>query len=426
MNTTWKMDRRTFLRGTGVALALPLLEAMRLPLRAAPAVASPMRMVCVANPLGMLPESFFPAEAGADYRITESLRPLEKFRKEFTIFSHLDHAETGGHRAVHSFLCGLKDVEATDMPAKNISVDQRAAEFVGTKTRFPSIVASPGAEIGELALRQSWTRNGVNIPPVTSTRELFRALFMAEDPAALRQRAAAYDLNASILDAVNSQAKLLERRLGRADQQKLDEYLTSVRELERKLGMSREWLNKPKPKVDMEEPKPGAFTHELPMFFDLVTLALQTDSTRVASLGIPASLDTRDLGLTGNYHGFSHHGKDAALQKGLLVIEKFQMVQLARFLEKLTAIREPDGHTLLDRTMVLFGSGMGNGSSHSNRDLPVLLAGGGFKHGEHKVYPDAGKRVPLCNLFTTMLQRFGAEVERFNKGTGTLTGFEVA
>ncbi len=421
------MDRRTFLQGTGVALALPLLEAMRQPLRAAAPGAAPMRMVCVANPLGMLPDSFFPAEAGPDYKTTELLKSLDKFRKEFTIFSHLDHGVTGGHRAVHSFLSGLKDVEASEMPAKNISVDQCAAEFVGTRTRFPSLVVSPGTAKDELALRQSWTRNGVNIPPITSTKELFRALFMAEDPAALRQRSAAYDLNGSILDAVNSQARLLERRLGRADQLKLDEYLTSVRELERKLGMSRDWLNKPKPKVDMDEPQPGAFTHELPMFFDLVTLALQTDSTRVAALGIPASLDTRDLGLSGSYHGFSHHGKAEVLQKGLLVIEKFQMEQLARFLGKLTAIREPDGHSLLDRTMVLFGSGMGNGSSHSNRDLPVLLAGGGFKHGEHKVYPAAtGKRVPLSNLFATMLQRFGLEANRFSKGTGTLTGFEVA
>jgi hypothetical protein len=415
-------------------MALPLLEAMKRPLQAAavvgssdPASGAPMRLVCVANPLGMLPEAFFPEKAGADYQITESLKSLEKYRKDFTLFSHLDHDVSGGHRAVHSFLCGMRDTEASKWPARNISVDQRAAESVGARTRFPSLVVSPGKAEGELDTKMSWTRNGVNIPPVTSTKNLFRALFMVEDASAKTQRAAAFDVHASILDAVNGHAKLLSDRLGGADRQKLDEYLTSVREVEKKLNMSRQWLDKPKPKVDMDEPEPGAFTHELPTFFDLVTLAVQTDSTRVVSLGIPASLDTRDLGLSGSYHGFSHHGKSEVLQKGLLIIEKFQMEQLSRFIGKLTAIREGDGSRLLDRTMVLFGSGMGNGSSHSNKNLPVLLAGGGFRHGEHKVYADdTRKHTPLCNLFTTVLQRFGMEIEKFNTGTGTLAGLEAA
>jgi hypothetical protein len=189
--------------------------------------------------------------------------------------------------------------------------------------------------------------------------------------------------------------------------------------------MSKEWLNRPKPKVEMAPPEDGAFTHSLPVFYDLATLALQTDSTRVAAIGIPGTIDTRDLGLTGSYHGFSHHGKAEVLQKGLLIIEAFQMKQFARFIDKLKTIREPDGQRLLDRTMVLFGSGMGNGSSHSNKRLPVLVAGGGFKHGEHKIYPDGRqqRQVPLCNLYTTMLQRFGVKTEKFNKATGTLTGF---
>ncbi len=421
---TWQINRRTFLRGAGVTLALPLLDAMKWPLRAANTAAPPMRMICIANPLGMLPDAFFPKTAGAGYEMPEALKSLEPHRNDFTVFSNLDHDVTGGHRVVHSFLSGLRDSEATDWPERNISVDQRAAEFVGARTRFSSLVVSPGADGSEVACKMSWTRNGVNVPPMSSAPDLFRALFMEEDAASRQQRAAAYDLNGSILDAVNGHAKLLERRLGKADREKLDEYLTSVREVEKKLGMSKDWLNQPKPKVDMAAPEDGAFTHALPIFYDLLALALQTDSTRVAALGVPGTLDTRDLGLSGSYHGFSHHGKTEALQRGLLVIETFQTGQLARFLDKLKSIREPDGQRLLDRTMVLFGSGMGNGSSHSNKRLPVLLAGGGFKHGGHKVYPDAQHRqVPLCNLYTTMLQRFGVEVPRFNKATGTLANF---
>ncbi len=420
------ISRRTFLRGTGgVALGLPLLEAMAPVARAEAAAAPPMRMVCVGNPLGMLPTSFFPEKAGADYKTPELLQPLEHLRSDFTLFSHLDHDVSGGHSAVHSFLSGIKDQNASDWPERNISVDQRAAEFVGAQTRFPSIVASVGKAEGDLACQLSWTRNGINVPPITRASQLFRALFIVDDAESRRRRADAYDVNASILDAVNEQAKLLETQLGQRDREKLDEYLTSVREVERKLGMSNAWLEKPKPKVEMSQPADGPFTQSLSVFYDLLLLALQTDSTRVATLEIPGSIDTDNLGLTGGYHGFSHHGKAEVLQRGLLVIEKFQTTQFAQFLDQLKSIRDVDGAPLLDRTIVVFGSGMGNGSSHSNKDLPLLLAGGGFRHGEHKVYP-TDRRVPACNLFTSMLQQFGVEVDRFNTASGTLTGLEVA
>lgn len=415
-------------------MALPFLEAMGTMSLAAvgkasqsSGVGSPMRMVCIGNPLGLMPDSFFPKGEGRDYRMSEVLEPVAKHRNEFTIFSNLDHDVTGGHRGVHAFLSGIKDQNAANWPDGNISIDQRAAEFVGARTRFPSLVMSPGTANGDLNCELSWTRNGVNIPPVNKTRELFRALFVQDDPAQRSKRANAYDINESILDAVNAHAKILSQKLGKADQEKLDEYLNSIREIEKKLGMSREWLNRPKPKVDMDEPTEGAFTHTLPILYDLLALALQTDSTRVASMGVPGSIDTADLGLSGSYHGFSHHGKAEKLRQGLMVIEKFQVAQMSRFLTRLKSVEEPDGQTLLDRTMVLFGSGMGNGSSHSNKKLPVLLAGGGFKHGEHKVYPtEKHLRAPLCNLYGSMLQRFGLETDRFNTGTGTLNGLETA
>ncbi len=422
--------RRAFLRGAGVALALPLLEGLSSRGARAATTAAPRRLLCVANPLGMLPHAFFPAKAGSDYEITELLAPLVRHRKSFTLFSHLDHgpAVSGGHDAVHAFLTGLRDKDAGHWPERNISVDQRAAEFVGTKTRFPSLVLSPaGGSFGQLDCKLSWTRNGVNVPPVTRASALFRALFVDGDPSLAQREAASIDLDGSILDAVREHARMLEQRLGGADRKKLDEYMTSVRELERKLGMSKEWLSRPKARVAMAAPVDGSFTESLPVFIDMVVLALQTDSTRVATLEIPGRFDLDDLGLKGDYHGFSHHGKAEVLQRGLAVIEIFQTTHLARLLDKLGAAAEPQGTTLLDRTMVLFGSGMGNGSSHSNRDLPLLLAGGGFQHGEHKVFPtEARKRVPLCNLFLTLLQRFGLEIDRFNTSTGALPDFEAA
>lgn len=423
-----RISRRTLLRGAGVALGLPLLEAMAPTdhrARAAANQPSPMRLICLGNPLGMLPDAFFPSSIGADYELPEALAPLKKHRRSFTIFSHLDHGLSGGHRVIHAFLTGLKDSEAKDWPDGNISIDQRAAEAFGHQTRFPSLVVSAGAEAdGDLNCKLSWTRNAVNVPPIAQATDLFRALFVMDDAESRRQRAKADALNESILDAVNEQAKLLARRLGQADRRKFDEYLTSVREVERKLNMSQEWRDRPKPQVDLPMPTAGSIAYSLPTMYDLLALALQTDSTRVASLSCPASLDTGDLGLQGSYHGFSHHGKAESLRQGLLTIERFQMEQLARFLDKLANIADSTGATLLERTIVLFGSGMGNGSSHSNKDLPVLVAGGGFRHGEHKSYPtEANRRVPLCNLYTSILQRCGVEIRRFNNGSGTLANF---
>jgi hypothetical protein len=419
--TTRPLNRRTFLRGSGAAIALPMLEAMQ-PAWGAGSTKPPMRLVCVGNPLGMLPEAFFPSKPGPDYETTELLKPLERHRKDFTIFSHLDHDVSGGHRAVHSFLSGIKDQDATAWPSRNISIDQRAAEFVGAKTRFPSLVASVGSAEGDMAPQMSWTRNGINVPPVIRASELFRALFVADNAATRKRAAEACGVNGSILDAVRDQAASLGRKLGKLDRDKLDEYLTSVREVERKIGTASGWLDTPKPHVEMKMPEDGPFTESLSAFYQLLTLALQTDSTRVAVLEIPGVIDTQNLGLSGAYHGFSHHGKAEVLQRGLLVIEKFQTTHFAAFLDKLATLRDGDGARLLDRTMVLFGSGMGNGSSHSNKDLPILVAGGGFHHGQHKAYPQ-DRRVPLCNLYTTMLQRFGIETDRFNKATGTLGDF---
>jgi hypothetical protein len=380
-------------------------------------------MVCIANPLGFVPDHFFPEGAGPLKELPKLLKPLAGNREQISVFSHLDHGVSGGHQAVHSFLSGIRDNESAQWESRNLSVDQRAAELVRGKTRFGSLVASVGRNSGELECRTSWTRTGINIPPVTDATKLFEALFVSDNKQQRIEKRKAFQQHASILDVVFRQAKSLEADLGKVDREKLNEYLTSVRSVESRLQVSSEWLDRPKPKVDINVPSVDqAFTRRLPLFYDLIRLALQTDSTRVAALSIPGNLPVQDLGLQGNYHAFSHHGKSERLLKPLLAIEEFQMEQLARFLRSLDETPQVDGQSLLERTMVLAGSGMGNASSHSNKDLPIVLAGGGFNHGQHHVMPsESHRRVPLANLFTSMLNRFGdEETQRFNRATGTL------
>lgn len=421
-----KIDRRKFLKGLGVSMALPLFERDAFAFGLKTKAASPMRMVCVANPLGYVPDQFFPTDSGKSYTASPLLSSMP--RDKFTVFSNLDHGVTGGHQGAHSFLSGIRDNESVQYQARNITVDQRAAEFVGSQTRFPSLVASVGTTTSELACRTSWTRNGVNIPPVSDERQIFRALFVEQSEAGRKKQREAFSRNSSVLDAVNEQAKILSKKLSQTDRRKLDEYFVSVREVEKQLQMSNQWVDLPKPKVDLEIPKGRRdFPQRVPLFYKLIKLALQTDSTRVATLGIPGNLPVQDLGLEGSYHAFSHHGKDESLRKGLGVIEKYQIDQLSQFIQELDSIKQPDGRSLLDCTMVLSGSGMGNASSHSNKKLPVILAGGGFQHGSHMVLPEENhKKVPLCNLYTSMLQKFGVEEDRFNIGTGTLTGLNHA
>jgi Protein of unknown function (DUF1552) len=421
------IGRRSFLKAAGVTLALPAMESLRRITWAAEGKQSPRRMVCVGNEFGMYPGAFWPQKLGADYELTTLLEPLGPHRKEITLFSHLDHGLKGGHFAVHTFLTGVKAAEAKGMPEGGISLDQRAAESVGSQTRFPSLAI--GSEDGlHGGCQMSWTRSGTRVPPIAGPRELFRLLFVDDDDRAREKAADRIAMQGSILDAVLGDAKSLGRRLNKTDSGKLDEYLASVRDVETKINLDRHWQKIPKPKVDLKEPENQGLTRDLPAIYDLIALALQTDSTRVATLEIGGSFAASDLGIREGYHNLSHHGQVQTKIEMLVQIELYQMQQFARFLDKLRSIREPAaGGTLLDSTMVLLGSGMGNANSHINTDLPIVLCGGGFKHGEHKAYPEElRKRVPLSNLYLSMLQRFGLETERFSMSTGTLSGLELA
>ena len=417
--------RRRFLRGAGGALlALPRLEAT-----AGESVDSPpKRLVAASTFYGLMPHLFHPKETGPEYETPGLLKPLEHLRNEFTVFSGLDHNLAGGHASTKYFLSGIPITQSRGYEEANISLDQKAALHVGNATRYPSLTL--GCE-NDSENYTSWTRNGAQVRSITSLRHLYNLLFRKIDAKERNQVQRKMADERSILDLVRDQTKRFERGLGQADRDKLEQYTTSVRELEIRAEQSSRWLQREKPSSDTKLPVgvDGLTLRErVPFFYDLMTLAIQTDSTRVITLSF-SELGRQHGGFPGvseGYHSLSHHGKVKASIDQLAIIETFHTSQFARFLDNLKAISEPNGQTLLDNSMCLFGSGMSNANSHSNRDLPVLLAGGGFNHGEHRHYARDGRNsVSLCNLYLSMLQRFGLEIDRFNTSSGTLNGLEL-
>lgn len=412
--------RRFFLRSAGLTLALPMMNSLTSRvLAASPAVGAEAtigstRMVAIGNLLGFYQPEFWPVKPGKDYDMPRLLKPLEPMREDFTLFGGLDHDVKGGHFAVHSFLTGVLSMDAKGRPEGNISLDQRAAEEMGGLTRFPSLTI--GSEDGiHGGCQMCWTRSGTRVPPIPGANELFRKLFVNESNADLKKAKDRFDLKGSILDATRGDAKALESKLDPTDREKLDEYFTSVRQVEKQLELQRQWANVPKPEAPIAEPKNTNMVDDLPLLYDLIVLALQTDSTRIATLEIGGDFESRYFDIKKGYHSLSHHGNAEENIKNLLVLEEYQMKHFARFLEKMKSAN------LLEETMVLFGSGIANANSHTNKNLPVILAGGGFRHGEYREYPKAGiNRKPLCNLFVNLLQRFGVEVDAFGTSTGTL------
>lgn len=415
-------NRRHFLKSAGVTLALPLLESLGHRAFAATKVVRPKRMVCIGNMLGYYQPAFWPTKTGRDYDLPRLLKPLAEHQKDFTLFQGLDHGHKCGHFAIHSYLSGVRTMDAKGMPDGNITIDQRAAETIGGATRFPSLAI--GSEDGiHGGCLMSWTRSGTRVPPIPGPRELFRKLFVSDNAADLAKAKDKLSMQGSILDAVSGDAKDLKKGLGKRDQEKLDEYFTSVRDVEKQLELSRQWSDVPKPKPGMPEPQNTGFVSDLPVLYDLIALALQTDSTRIATFEIAGGFEAAAFGLRKDWHALSHHGQVQENIDGLLTLEQYQTEQFARFLGKLKSIEDGDGN-LLDHSMVLFGSGMANANAHTNLNLPILLAGGCFKHGEHKSYPLTGlNKQPLCNLYVTMLQKFGVEVDKFGIGNSRLTDF---
>ena len=412
MNT----ERRTLLKGVGGTLALPFLESLS---HAAPApAATPTRFLVVGNPFGMHPASFFPADFGKDFSISITLKSLEWLKDRLTIVSHTDHNMVSGHGREISFLSGVLPADAQAFPEKNMSLDQLFARHIGSQVRYPSV----GAAL-DSGIRMSWTANGVEKMPITDPQELFNHLFLNLTPQEKAQRRQMLERNASILDTVGNQFAGAFRNASRLDRNRLDQFQTSIRELESTLAERTTWLDRDKPTFDISEHfvRETTIASRYDAIFDMIAYAFETDLTRVASIEFPAELNYTDIdGVNRSYHGCTHNGRGEDLVRELVSIESFQIARLSRCLRKLDSVREPDAEgSMLDHTIVLFGSGMGYGGTHSNRNLPIFVAGGGFQHRGHVDARDnSGNNMPLCNLYVTLMQRFGVERDSFNTSTG--------
>ena len=414
------LTRRALLRTAGVALALPPLDSLALGQQNAATTNQKIkRFVCLSNNYGVYRKAFFPdpSQTGADYDMPETLQPLEKHRDKVTVFSHLDHGNTGGHQGVPVLLSGVRPRHASRFAEGNLSVDQKIAETVGSSTRFPSLTLA----VNEANLI-SFTRTGVQIPS-TDLKQTYRKLFLDESEAAKATVAEQMKRHRSILDVVHEEAKSIQRGLGRQDQQKFSEYLEAVRSVEKKIQQQQPWLNRPKPQSPIDEPIVTRQTEtDLHTMMELIALAIQTDSTRAITLS--SGFRNGDFGLSGGYHGFSHHGQREKEVAALKRIERNQIEQMAYLMQLLESKEdELNGGSLLDHTTVLFGCGMATGE-HSTKSLPLVLAGGSFHHGDHRVYPDDYGKVPAANLLLSILQHHGIDVDQFGTSTGRLTGLE--
>lgn len=421
--TTRTLDRRTFLRGTGVALALPWLDAMTPARASGPGPdQAPRRLVAINTNLGLLADHFFPEQSGRDYQLSPYLETIAPWRDQFTVISGSSHPDvTGGHSAEVSYLTAAPHPGSASF-RNTISLDQFAAERIGNHTRVPSLPLSV-ARSGNQSL--SFTNSGVMLPAENSPAALFQALFVGGDPAETERQLHQLRLGRSIMDTVAERAKALQREVGAADRERLDQYFTSVREVEQRLLTAEEWEHQPRPKVDEPAPTDGEYLLEkLSSMYDLVRLALATDSTRLITLMIRLDGFSEHIpGVSTESHNLSHHvGRQDKLQE-LKNLELAQFRELARFLQGLTDAGE-GGTTLLDHTAVLHGSNLGNGNSHDTRNLPMLLAGGGFRHGQHLAF-DRDRNYPLPKLFVSLLQRLGIDTDRFAGQTGTMSGLEM-
>lgn len=440
---TRRLSRRHVLRGLGASLSLPLLDAMLPRASAAPSQYRPLakshgvhpRMICCYIPNGVNITEWMPQDSGSSYTLSPSLKELETHRDDFTVITGVGHPNSkGGHSGADTWLTGadLAAVPGSDY-TNTISADQIVAEVHGKETRFPSLQLSDGSGTGSAGHSHtlSFDRSGTPMPAENSPQRLFERLFVpdsAEDRAATLRR---YAEKKSVLDSVLKDANRLRGTLGKKDQQKLDQYLSSVRQTEERIQRLESWIDVPKPEVDPKglqlNMQPGN-GHDRPMWIDVMMelsyLAFVTDTTRVISY--EWSREAGGYGGGGeNHHELSHHGGDAGMLRGLAVIDRFHLSRLGRFMEFLKSTEDGEGN-MLDHTLIMFGSGMnsGTGGEHSPKNLPLLAAGGsrlGVKHGQHLAF-DKDDHPPLSNLLLTFIQKMGVETDSFNDSNGTLPG----
>lgn len=437
VSTRPALSRRKFLRGAGILLSLPMFDAMSPPFAGvvkskidAPVDGTPRRFFGICNNLGLLPEQFFPKTAGRGYELSPYLEVLKEHRDDFTVFSGVSHPDVdGGHPADNCFLTAAPHPGSGGF-RNTISLDQFVAERIGYLTRFPSLTLGVNVQQGLRSL--SWTGSGVLIPCEEKAADVFSRMFLQGTQAETEAQVRKLETGQSILDAVAGQAKDLKRNVGARDRDRLDQYFTSVRELEHRMQMSREWERKPKPKVTASVPldpaSPKAYMEKVRLMYDMARLAFETDSTRSISLLLDSvnspAIEFGDVKTTDGYHNLSHHGKSKEKLAQLKVIDEWHMKLLANLFSELNTVRE-GGEPLLDRTMILYGSNLGNANTHVTTNMPTIFAGGGFKHGQHLAF-DMAHNYPLPNLFVSMLQRLGLETDKFASATGTMRGLDIA
>lgn len=405
------MHRREFLKASGFSLSLPALESfLPQPARGASTAApKARRLVCVGTYLGYYTPAFFPKTAGRGYETAPLLKPLESLREDFTVFSGFDHRAPNGHSHWNNYLTGSG--------TPSMSMDQIVAKHVGAATRLDSLELTCGLSS---PTAMSFTKEGVALPMIGRPSVLFEKLFASSENQARTRYL--LDSGRSILDFVNGEAKALERSVSTEDRAKLAEYFAAVRDVEHRLQKQRAWLEKPATVSDYRLPEFDPVAPDLSLecetiMYDLMALALQTDSTRVLSLLVPGSGQVFTLEgkkLSAGYHGLSHHGNDPARIAEFMKVNLAHIGRFARFIERLKTIQDAEDRPLLDSTIVLLGSGMGDANIHENANLPVLVAGGGFRHGSHIAIDRKQPDSPLLgDLFITLMQRLGLETNEF-------------
>lgn len=410
------LSRRTVLKQAGVALCLPMLDAMVPAFAAGRATANPRRFVGVSLALGLHNPLLVPKDKGSKYTPSPYLKDIQDMRNDFTVISGTSHPGVQGGHAAEASIFSACPMERNSAKTNTVSIDQLMAKHLGHHTRFPSLVLNTSQ-----SRSPSYTENGAMIPAIDDARKLFAQLFIEDTPVAKKRQKEINSRGQSILDVVREETKSLGRQLGDGDREKMEEWLNSVRELEIRLEANEDWINRPKPKVG-NAPSPADNSNapdQMRAMLDVVALALRTDSSRFVTLHCTGNNARALEGVEEAYHSLSHHGKDPKKLEQLAIVEKTTVDNWGNFL------RELKKQGILDDTMVLLTSNLGNASSHDNRNMPVLFAGGGFRHGQHLAF-SATDNYPLPNLYLSMLQNIGLEKENFATSTGTMRGMNKA
>ncbi|MDB5337529.1 MAG: hypothetical protein JWN70_3148 [Planctomycetaceae bacterium] len=414
MNVT----RRQILKAGSAILALPWLET----LAHADEKAPPRRIINVCTSFGLYGPSFFPTKSGRDFEPSEYLQVLGDLRDQYTVFSGISHPEIGGDHA--SEACFLTSAMHPTRPGfrNTVSFDVVAAQHVAGATRFPLMTLST-LDASPL----SYTPTGAGIPALSIPSQIYSKMFLSGNKDEVDKELGRLKRGKSMLDRMGERLVQFNKTVSRHDQQQIADYTEAVRELEKQLVTEEAWVHRPKPTVTEPSPNenyPSPFTDRSDsigrarVMFQLAKLAVQTDSTRVVTIFIRGMDEKPPIkGISEGHHGLSHHGRNPEKIEQLKIIEKLKMSAFRELLVALRDTKEGSG-SLLDSTQVLIGSNLGDASGHGTTNLPILLAGGGYKHGQH-IAGDVGNNTPLAKLFVNMLQKFGVETDKFGSGKGT-------